>query len=358
MRRWLLAGIFSLLLLLPGAALAAPVTVTGQGASVREAVHQALRSAIEQSVGVALDSRTRVEQYRVLEDRIYAHSEGFIESYRIVSEQKIGGVTRVTVSAEVSSSRLSAAVMPLVEKQALVGMNLGDPRVGVLAVDAAGRRFPVLEDALVREMGRQGFSRLIDVGALSLSSAEQQALSASPSSPAGLSRLRALSGLDLLAVCQVQEDRESLDAVMPGLHQVFVTASARLVRVQTGEILYAGNVSAQSEHWSAGAEQEAVRKAARAVAPRLARAALSRAAAVSQHLEVELPLALFGSLQAAQARFSAVPGVQQVFLRSLSGGRLVLDVDFDGTASDLAQALEREGFRVSSLAEGRLSLGG
>ena len=61
---------FVLCLVWAATALAASVTATGQGATERDALHAAMREAIEQKIGVRVDSRTYVENYRVIHDRI------------------------------------------------------------------------------------------------------------------------------------------------------------------------------------------------------------------------------------------------------------------------------------------------
>lgn len=74
----LTAWALALALFMPASAQAALVTAAGQGADERSALHDAMRAAVEQEVGVYLDSRTKVQNYRTLQDTIYAQSEGYI----------------------------------------------------------------------------------------------------------------------------------------------------------------------------------------------------------------------------------------------------------------------------------------
>ena len=164
-----LAGLAMLLLLvapalpLPAArAEAAAVTATGQGADERSALHAAMRAAVEQEVGVYVDSRTRIENYRLLSDSVYTKSEGYIDHYAILSHDVLGGVHTITIRADVSSERLRAGALSRLQKKALIGANLEDPRIGVLAVDSAGETYPSLENALAAALLREGFSRVID----------------------------------------------------------------------------------------------------------------------------------------------------------------------------------------------------
>ena len=122
--------LLAVLLLLAATPVSATVrTATGMGADERSALHAAMRAAVEQEVGVHLDSRTKVQNYRVLSDTIYTQSEGFISSYEIVANETIGGVHRVTIRADVDSDSISARTANLQQRKAIIGANLEDARI-------------------------------------------------------------------------------------------------------------------------------------------------------------------------------------------------------------------------------------
>lgn len=350
------------LLCLAGALLAAApaeaamVTARGQGADERSALHAAMRAAVEQEVGVYVDSRTRVENYRLLSDSVYTKSEGYIDRYEVLAHDVLGGVHTVTIRADVATERLRAGALSRLEKKALIGANLEDPRIGVLAVDAAGNTYPALENALAAALAREGFSRLIDLGQAAAGSKRAVLAAEAAGERAALSAALADLGFDYLAIVRVEKHTESLDAVLPGLHKVYLTAAARLVNGQTGEITWAGTADGASSHWYAGAESEAVQKAAQSLAPRLARAALQKAATPEQHVRLTAPVALFGDSAEARERLAALPGVSHVYLRGLTAGRLTVDLDFDGTAADLAAALSRAGYEVKGFSSEAVTL--
>ena len=62
------------LFLLPGMAFARSVSVTGTGLTATEAENDALRNAVEQAVGVWVDSETLVRNHVLLRDEIYTKS--------------------------------------------------------------------------------------------------------------------------------------------------------------------------------------------------------------------------------------------------------------------------------------------
>ena len=348
-KRMLLFVLTGLFVLTP--AEAATQTATGQGADARSALHAAMRAAVEQEVGVYLDSRTKVQNYRTLADTIYTQSEGFISSYEILSEEVIGGVHRVTIRAEVDGARIEARTATLAQRKALIGANLEDARIAVVATDADGNAYPILETALVEALQREGFSRVIDLPTADAGMRRAfLALSADAEGcKAQLSALLYGSPCDLLALVEVTKDTESLDAVLPGLRKAEVTCAARLVNASTGEIPWAGTATGASSHWHAGAEQEALEKAAKTLAPRLARGAFRKAANVGQHVRLVIPAHYFTGVSDARATLEGLPGVQHAFLRGLVSGVYTLDLDYDGTASDLASVLEGTGYPVAQL---------
>lgn len=93
-------------------AIAAPkdqisAVVSGQAPTKEEAVSAALRSAIEQSYGVFISSRTNIKNDILVSDEIVSISSGNIKKYTIISELNSGGVWSVTLNAVVSLSKLS-----------------------------------------------------------------------------------------------------------------------------------------------------------------------------------------------------------------------------------------------------------
>ncbi len=335
---------------MPLSASAAMHVTTGMGGTERAALHDAMRAAVEEEVGVYLDSRTRIQNYRVLQDKVYAQSEGYIASYEILKNETIGGVHRITIRADVSGDRIALDTQDLQQRKAVIGANMEDPRIAVVAVDRAGRSYPVLASVLVRALQEEGFSRLIDLNTAG-EGARRAALALASGSPyeADLGQLAALRGnapCDYLVRVQVQRDTQSLDAVMPGLHKTYITCAANLVNVNTGEITWTGTAQGESSHWYAGAESEAVHQAAENLAPQLSQAAFHKAADPQQHLRLLIPQSRIGSLDALRGKLGDLPGVQHVFPRSLTRGVYTVDIDFDGTAADCAGVLGQAGYSV------------
>ena len=348
---WLCAALLVAVVLGNVATVSAAVrTAVGMGADERSALHAAMRAAVEAEVGVYVDSRTRVQNYRVLADSIYTQAEGYIASYDILKSENIGGVQRVTIRADVRSEQIEAQTASLQQRKAVIGANLEDPRVAVIAVDQTGREYPALSSVLVSALQAEGFSRLIDLHTAQAGAREAALSLVHSDGTVDLGWLAALCGqvpCEYLVRVQVQRDTESLDAVLPGLHKTYITCAASLVNTSTGEITWTGTAQGTSSHWYAGAESEAVQQAAEGLAPQLASAAYNKAANPQQHVHLHIPQTRLGSIAAARETLGALPGVQHVFVRGLTQGIYTIDLDYDGTASDLVNTLQPAGYTVT-----------
>ena len=63
--------IMACLLMFSGMAFARDVTVTGHGATAKDAENDALKTAVENAVGVMVDSTVIVENFMLIDSQIY-----------------------------------------------------------------------------------------------------------------------------------------------------------------------------------------------------------------------------------------------------------------------------------------------
>lgn len=352
------------LLLETAAAFAGMVTVTGQGSSERTALHDAMRQAIEREIGVMIDSRTYIENYQVINDRIYTQSDGYIESYDILNTSHSNGIWRVEIRAQVRSEALRTDLMTRLQKKALIGANMQDPRIGVLATDVHGTEYPNLENSIISGLQNQGFSRLIDLNQID-ASVRKRLASAEAEGDLELrnmlvnqfhvdymvtAQISTSSDGDIVgAVIQQIPDADPLGNILRSVGYANVSANiaVRMLNMNTGEILYAGSFSGKGSGTNAG--NEAIAKASRDIVSAISQAALQKAANPEQHVTLIITNGALGSMSETYQRISAIPGVNHVFTRSASYGTIQVDVDYDGTAYDLASELERRGAVIKEM---------
>ena len=88
------------------------LTTTGTGINKDVAIHNALRSAIEQAFGVFISSKTEILNDELLTEQIIAVSNGNIQQYDVISEIQINNNTEyaVSVKSKVSISKLTSFI--------------------------------------------------------------------------------------------------------------------------------------------------------------------------------------------------------------------------------------------------------
>ena len=292
MKKFLTALIISTML--ATSAQAGTVETSGRGIDQQSAIRAALRQAIEQEIGAVVDSQTRIKNHQLIEEEIRLKSAGFIEGYEIISMHQSNGIFEATVRANVRSEQLRAELMTLLEKKSIVETAMDDPRIKVIAVDERGNQLFDVETEFMKALKNQGFSRMI-------SDAD-----------------------DADYIARIVIDDRTISARLIG------STSGEIICVETFEIRQ--RMFTDTRHW-------AIKNAAQ----RLAKAALEHAAQLEQHIVISIESTV--DPNQLLERLKSIVGVSGVFRRSLNE----FDVNFDGTASALSAALEREGFIIREL---------
>jgi hypothetical protein len=110
--------ILSLLLITPAAfGQEESRTVSAEGVAVIQggsrdiardaAIEDAQKRAVEQAIGILIDSQTQVENFQVISDNILSQTKGYIKRYNVTGEVPEGNLLRVTITAEVALGKLS-----------------------------------------------------------------------------------------------------------------------------------------------------------------------------------------------------------------------------------------------------------
>jgi hypothetical protein len=119
-----------------------------------EAIENALRNAVEQGVGLYVDSQTMTEKYQVLADNILTKAAGYVRNYKILEEKKDEQFYRVRISAEVAMAKLRDDLAAIELYKKLVGY----PRIIVIGAEKIDGQLSdsvtvqtVVEEALVKK---------------------------------------------------------------------------------------------------------------------------------------------------------------------------------------------------------------
>jgi len=243
-----------------------------------------------------------------------------------------------------------------------------DPRIGVLAVDGNGVEDENLENLVISGLQREGFSRLIDLNQIDASIKKRIASATLEGDTELLHTLATQFSIDYLVKVTINRSGKSFNPVLPindpninmtgielgafipdlqNLNQAEVSVTVRMMNVNTGEIIYAGSGSGRAS--GSNAETKALNKAGGNMLHELAQAALQKAANPEQHITVLVTGGALGTMSQTYQRLSELPGVNHVFTRSSSFGNIQVDVDFIGTAYDLAAVMEQSGIVIKEM---------
>ncbi|TAN44625.1 MAG: hypothetical protein EPN22_05990 [Nitrospirae bacterium] len=101
----------------------------GKKGEAREmALQDAFRRAVEQAVGVMVESETLVKNFELLNDKVYSRSKGFIKKYTITKEKVEANGFRVSIKATVLAVKLHKAL----DEIGMIIKKVGKPRVMLL----------------------------------------------------------------------------------------------------------------------------------------------------------------------------------------------------------------------------------
>ena len=311
-----IAGIFSIITISTSSvAFAGEITTTGEGSTIESALHNAMREAIEQEIGILIGAKTFIQNRQLIYDEVLLKSKGFVAGYKIISQNQQAGIFKIKAKVNVRSEELETSLMNALEKKSIVEANLNDPRITVIAVDKIGTNYPDVENEIISSFQNHGFSRIVSQS----------------------------DDADYVITINFNTAKKG---------SIYTANLAVKMINKNNEIIYADNFDGRSRMFTNNSEASALKSAAARAANAISNAAFNRAASLEQHITISvthITLEKLGGLDNIKARIQAITGVSNVFIRSLSGGTAEIDVNYDGTASELAVQLKRSKIKIIEL---------
>lgn len=83
------------------------IEVTAQGRDLKDAQEQALRMAVERSVGAVMSSATETRNSRLVRDEIIVYAGGYVDDYKLVAQRSVDNQTQVQMKVWVSHNKLA-----------------------------------------------------------------------------------------------------------------------------------------------------------------------------------------------------------------------------------------------------------
>ncbi|MDI6809610.1 MAG: flagellar assembly protein T N-terminal domain-containing protein [Candidatus Eisenbacteria bacterium] len=331
------------------------VIFAGDVAQAREkAIDDALKHALEQAVGLLVESETIVENFQLIEDNVYSKTKGYVQSYNIISEgKKDDGTFEVSVEAVVKTGSLQndlKGIGVLLKRKNM-------PRVMVIMEeDHSGKtaREPSSENEINRKLVEKEF-KVVDKRQVAKIRESEKMEAALSGDVGALKSIGSQTGAEILIIGEASSEEASVGG-LGGLVSCRGRVEAKALKADTGEIIATDARSASAVDIVA---QEAGKKAVVKASSQLADSLLAKVVnrwseELSAGTTVRLALHKVKSL-AELNQFkgflrSYIGKITAINQREFSGTDANLDITIRGDGHDLARELsekEVEGFTVT-----------
>ena len=327
----------------------ADITVTGTGISETAAIQDAMRNALEQRVGVLVDSSTLSQNASIVHDMIYTHTEGYILGYSILQSSQYDDGYHVTLKAAVSD-RFDSAVMSKFQKAKAINLGFQDARIGVIITgENTITEYDGAENVIIDGLQQAGLGRIIDLKQLDAAEKNRIASALFHDDYDTVEALKTQFAVDFMVVGRYGS--LSANNVKSSGFEGFVNGRAilaiRMYNMNTGEILSADTITAAALHTDRQTAMSlAMSKAASKAIPKLTKSVIQKAVNPEQHVQLLVTEGKLGDTRSAQQRLSAIRGISNVFLRSNTYGTMIFDLNYYGNAVTLSEALEADGITI------------
>ena len=235
------------------------------------AIEDAQKRAVEQAIGILIDSQTQVENYQLISDKILSQTKGYIKRYTVTGETIDSGLMRVRINAEVALDQLTddlsgiGILLGRMHKPRTIAMiaeqNVGQ---GVYAWWTEGQGedtdMGAVENALMEKFTEKGFEFIDPEVALK----DIKITKAYRVPNLSLAQAKTLAGqADAEVVIIGKAVAKLYGEIGGGMKSVQADLTARAVRTDTGQVIATTNAHAAAVHISElTAGTDALRKAA------------------------------------------------------------------------------------------------
>ena len=203
----------------------------------QKAIDKALQSVVESTVGVTITSESIIENNTLVKDSIYSKANGYIKSYKIISEGDKHGEYQVKIEAVVKYGEIYSEL----EKLGLIILSdkVGNPRVMVIvegSIDEKKQSINQAQTEIMKQLIDTGFEVVEEESVNEL----KQSFSLERLLLGTLPKAISASNTDIIIVGKVdcsQVKNEIVEA--SGTFSYTADIEAKAINVSTGKVLYA-----------------------------------------------------------------------------------------------------------------------
>ena len=330
-------------LLLSVSVLAKEVVSMGYGNTAKLAEADALRNAVENVMGMVVDSTTITEKHQLIEDNVLTHSRGYITDYEVLFKNKIKDGWQVQVRAGVDTKADSKLMNDLV-KLGIIDLSLRNPRIAVLIYEDAWTDDSVpAETALIKCFLDNGFEQMVNTDAFALYRRDAWRYD--------LAKLRTLAAhlnADIVVVGKAIHNNNGdvgrfLDGSRTGMLSCRAQIDARMYSAKTGRIIASDSkVGSGADISKRIAARAAVSNAAEELGKVFTEKLIADGAGNRQYVTLVVKADGFQKMNLVRRALENIPQVKSLQLREYRGGQGLFQMRYAGSPEQLFRLLQKQ----------------
>ena len=341
------------MLLCTNLVLAKTVTSIGAGSTAQEAESDALRNAIEDAIGVYIDSQTLTEKNVVLTDQIYSQSRGFIRNYTVLEKLQQGDLWKVKVESDVDDSP-DSKLMSELTRLGIIDTKLRNPKIAVYIPEshiAYRVPDPAGETAVIKAFVDAGFTNMIAASPkLQVINPNSFAWYAKPVLQLNVEDMRNAARFfeaDIIIMGEAfSEGVGDVGRFLPGNQRTNALsckarAEAKMYVAKTGQILAAdGKYGSGVDSSEAIASKKALAAAGQALGEYFVEKLMESGSGNRQGFELVVKGSDFSKVNMVQSAFAKVPAIKNVNLSSYDNGTATFSLMYSGAPQTLFKEIQ------------------
>lgn len=320
-----------------------------------DAIQDALRNAVEQTVGMLISSETITRNFMTIDDKIYSRSTGYVHKYDIISEGKENEfVYRVKIKAIIKKGMITddlAAIGLLLRRKNLprVMVIIQENNLSTKSGNVIDMNLNTSETKLMEIMMEKGFT-FVDMEAVKMKIDKTAALAAISGDVDAAKNLGLMFGAEIVILGKaVSSVATGMEQKLGGMKSCQANITLRVIDVSNGEIIAVGSQHGAALHIDEiTGGNEAIKKATELAAKDIMSKILKRwQSDVQGSNKIEMIVygfKTFNDVYTFKNEFSSyLRGIKGIYSHGFQGGNAVFTVECEGSSESMLLELTNKG---------------
>ena len=334
------------------------VTVEGVGADRDSALSNAFKQAVEQVVGVFIDSNTITRNLIVELDEIYSKSQGYINNVKILNEQQKNGLYRIKAIIDVDSEPNSKLMNNL-----MMLYKLNDPRITVIILKSnnATNVDPLLQEnstqfehdsitetAMNEKLISLGFNHVVDAKQI-IRLKDAQLLNEIYNGRDALNEaINKDNSVDYLILGKSRVDIQNVSIPEYGGKKMIETSlieakadlDVKIIKYDTGDIVGTFSTESKSaDNSNSRAAEKALKLVSEKAANELSNTFKKFSSKSNESLQIIVSADSYEKVEQFRKDLFSIKGVQNVYIREHNNNKTTLEIETTYKSHTLIQLL-------------------